>query len=430
MADNNNNVFSGFAQGMNEGAGWAAKQTELDLARKKVQQDQEDHAEQKRQFDVGLGKQYLNTIHFAALMPPGKTKTQHLKSLREDSVNSGLNINDSVWAAADDPNYIPQIDKIYQALTGGVAPKDPKMFNDVMGGLIPAMESKDFIANLQKMADNSVTLEKAATDSAAKLKAAQIEADAKKTGAKNLNDARAARQNGTDIRTASSLFKDPNIQRETLKINSASSARTLLDSIASNDLKASKNIRNQLTNLVNITEMGAPGALTDRQNAGINNLYTYAKDLSGWVTSHPNDTIPESYISQLGSEVNALGDRAAKNYKNLTDAAIAGTELTKDEQSADDPEAPASNISKYARARQKQFLNGNGYDHETGERIAVKKQPSPAKEAPKKVATRADAILEGLKAKYKSTEDKKAFRSKPDFQRMTPEQQAYITGGK
>lgn len=182
-----------------------------------------------------------------------------------------------------------------------------------------------------------------------------------------INQGRNDRLDAANIRTANNLLHDPNINKETTKLNAARSFQTLMDGIKSGEITDSKNIRNQLTNMISMIELGGGGSLADRQGMGIDNLYTRAKDFESFLSSNPKSTIPPKYLTQLASEANALGDRAAQNYKALTDAKLAGADL-----SGGDAGADPGRVHRLVSQTRDKFLSGNGYDPTTGRRIEKK----------------------------------------------------------
>lgn len=169
------------------------------------------------------------------------------------------------------------------------------------------------------------------------------------------------RQDTANIRAAGGLFKDPNVSKETTKLNSAKSAQTLIDEIRAGHLTDSSNVKSQLTNLLTQIELGAPGGQGDRHNMGIDTLYGRLQDSLSFIEGHPNSTLPKAYLDQIETESHALGDRAASNYKSLTDAAMSGADL-----SMGDPDADSGQVNKLAKQRQTQFLKSAGYDPESG----------------------------------------------------------------
>lgn len=152
-----------------------------------------------------------------------------------------------------------------------------------------------------------------------------------------------------EINAAKSLMNDPNIRKEKTKLSAAGQGQALVEEIRSGKLKDSKNIAKQLTNMIATIEMGGPGAVSDREAMGVNTLYTKAKEALGWISSNPTSVIPEEYLSQLESEINALGSRALENYKGYTDSALQGADLT---EISGDP----GNIYRLGKQSQQKFL--------------------------------------------------------------------------
>lgn len=179
-----------------------------------------------------------------------------------------------------------------------------------------------------------------------------------------LTEMRTKRMQTQNIRAANQIMNDPNSKRETQKLTAASGAQALVDEIRSGKLKDSSNISKQLTNLIATIEMGGPGAVNDRQAMGVDTLYTRAQKLLSYVSGNPQSAIPAPYLDQLETEIKALGHRAAKNYKAITDASISGADL-----SGMDPDADPGQVAQLARQRQQQFLKSVGFDPETGEPV-------------------------------------------------------------
>lgn len=170
------------------------------------------------------------------------------------------------------------------------------------------------------------------------------------------------RQSTANIRAANTVLSDKNAQTEVKKLNSARAAQSLVDDIRGGKLTDSKNVAKQLTNLITTIEMGSPGGTSDRQSMGVDTLYGRLKGALSYVSGHPNSSIPSDYLDQLESEVHALGDRAAANFKNVTDGALSGADL-----SSGDPDVEPGQVFALAKARRDKILSGSGYDPETGQ---------------------------------------------------------------
>lgn len=193
---------------------------------------------------------------------------------------------------------------------------------------------------------------------------------------------RQKRLDNANIRAANNLLSNQNITKETTKLNAARGVQSLIDAIKGGEIKDSKNIRNQLTNMIATIEMGGPGAVSDRHEMGVDNLYTRAKDALSFMTSNPQSSIPPAYLDQLEHEGHALGDRAAQNYKALADKAMANADL-----GLGDPEADQGMVYKLAKQSRDKFLSGTGYDPETGMRAQKGgKEGTPGMTAPQEAA--------------------------------------------
>lgn len=193
----------------------------------------------------------------------------------------------------------------------------------------------------------------------------QLSRDALAASRDSTNASRDQRLDGINIRTANGLMQNQNVGKETTKLNSARSVQTLIDGIKKGEIVGSKNIRNQLTNMIATIELGSPGGVSDRHEMGIDTLYTKLKDMETNLTSNPTDTIPPSFLTQLESEGHALGDRAAKNYNAMTNSILSGADLSGGEDGGD-----PGKVHKLITQRKSKFLSDNGYDPATGDPVA------------------------------------------------------------
>lgn len=184
------------------------------------------------------------------------------------------------------------------------------------------------------------------------------------------------KQDTATIRAANTILNDKNAQTEVKKLQSSRSAQSLVDAIRSGDLTDSKNVAKQLTNMIATIELGTPGGQGDRQAMGVDTLYGKMKGALGYVEGKPEGVIPAEYLDQLESEVHALGDRAAANYKNLTDATLSGADLSGGNQDAD-----TGKVYTLAKQRRDSLMRSNGYDPENGQAVGRAKQSKSA--APK-----------------------------------------------
>lgn len=172
-----------------------------------------------------------------------------------------------------------------------------------------------------------------------------------------------------NIRAANTILNDKNAQLEARKLQAARSAQSLVDGIRNGDLTDSKNVAKQLTNMIATIEMGTPGGQGDRQAMGVDTLYGRLKGMLSFVDGSPNSTIPSKYLDQLESETHALGDRAASNYKNLTDGTLSGADL-----SGGSPDADTGKVYTLAKQRRDAILKGAGYDPESGQPLNRKEK--------------------------------------------------------
>jgi hypothetical protein len=200
--------------------------------------------------------------------------------------------------------------------------------------------------------------------------------------------ARDKRQESMDISKADRILTSGPINKEMNKLNAARGARAIIDKINSGELKDSKNISNQLTNMISTIEMGGPGAVADRKAMGVDTLYTSAMSTLGWLQSNPNSVIPRKYLKQLETEVDALGNRAAFNYKNMIDSQIAGSDL-----SLGDPDADPGRIKKLAEQRRDAFLTSSGFDPKTGLPVSQSKEKKPV-DMVKEISAMSDEDIE------------------------------------
>lgn len=177
-----------------------------------------------------------------------------------------------------------------------------------------------------------------------------------------------------EITAASRLMGSPVLNKESNKLNAARGVQALIEGIKSGEVKDSKNISKQLTNMIATIEMGSPGGVADREAMGVDTLYGRLQGALGYVESNPRGVLPEAYIAQLENEANSLGDRAAKNFKATSDSIIAGAD-----QSQISEDGTPGNVYTLAKQRQQELLKKTGYDPETAERVKRedKKQAIP-----------------------------------------------------
>lgn len=179
-----------------------------------------------------------------------------------------------------------------------------------------------------------------------------------------------SRQDNANIRAADKIMGDKNAQKEVNKLQASRAAQSLVDGIRSGDIKDSKNVARQLTNMIATIEMGAPGGQGDRNAMGVDTLYGRLKGALGYVEGKPEGVIPDDYLNQLESETHALGDRAAANYRNITEGSLNGADL-----SGGDPEANHGKVYALGKQRRDSLLKSNGYDPDTGMPLSRRKGP-------------------------------------------------------
>lgn len=296
------------------------------------------------------------------LMTQYLAKEKDLDNFR--GVQAQMNLNSNVGQAAA------------QAAQGAMTPStDTPLYKNMQDQGKEMLKSQEDDLHRRQQVVNAIEQRKsregvAADNQASREGIAQSNLDARKAmmqlGQQRfdaLNKSRNDRLDAANIGRANALLSNPNITKETTKLNASRSAQALMDGINSGEIKDSKNIRNQLTNIIATIELGSAGGEGDRKGMGIDNLYTRSKDLLSFLESSPNKSIPPEYLTQLQSEANALGDRAAKNYKALTDSTLSGSDL-----SGGDPSVEPGKIHQLVKQRRDQFLTGNGYDPSSGSR--------------------------------------------------------------
>ncbi len=189
---------------------------------------------------------------------------------------------------------------------------------------------------------------------------AQTEAYKERTG--TMGQVAGARQGNQDIRTGNMAFKDSDITQSRTKMAASSALNNLIEGIKNHEITDSKNVRNQLTNMLTTIEQNGGGTGHDRANMGIDSLYGRIQDLGSFVESKPLSSIPPEYLDQIQTEGNALGTRAAQNFKNATDAKLSGADL-----SGGDPSKDPGRTHQLMKQNQQQFLKSTGFDPETAQ---------------------------------------------------------------
>lgn len=297
---------------------------------------------------------------------------------------SQFELDPEVRKSAADSQLYAGLGRAVNAIASGTGYKADNSGYDAMDK--DAEKSLDRAALVKKMIAQSQVkgidqgIKKSALDERALNDQAKRDAEAKRIAAYENRTNKIAgnaqsRMDTSNIRAANAILNNPNIGKETTKLNAARSAQSLVDSIRSGELTDSKNIAKQLTNMIATIEMGTPGGQGDRQAMGVDTLYTRLKGMESYLSGNPTSSIPKDYLNQLESEVHALGDRAASNYKNLSESLLKGTDL-----SGGDPSVDPGKVHALAKQRRDEFLKSAGYDPETGmpikQRASSMKKPS------------------------------------------------------
>jgi hypothetical protein len=287
---------------------------------------------------------------------------------------------------SDTNNNIAQ--SFAQMAQGANTPKENPVFKNISDQNSQMLNTKTKDLDRTRMVMNAIENRKAKEALAQKsndIRNASL--DVRKQALQNETNAKQERLNGMNISRANSLLQNSNLSKETTKLNAARSVQSLVDAVKNGDIKDSKNIRNQLTNMIATIELGTPGGVSDRHEMGIDTLYSKLKDIQGRITSSPQSTIPREYLDQLESESHALGDRAAKNYIALKNGVLSGADL-----SGGNPDSDPGKIHQLIRQRTDKFLNETGYNPETGERLnlssSTQNQPGQSEENSKTVVKR------------------------------------------
>lgn len=245
--------------------------------------------------------------------------------------------------------------------------KQPKIATDV------ATDEMDRSAEVQKAIEDrkakadalksTLSLKEQIAQLAQKNKDSQTNAYDRRTNA--MGSVAGNKIDNANIRAGNTIMNDKNAQTEVKKLQASRSAQSLVDGIRNGDITDSKNISKQLTNMISTIELGTPGGQGDRQSMGVDTLYGKLKGALGYVEGKPEGVIPKDYLNQLESEVHALGDRAAANYKNITDGALNGADL-----SGGNPDADTGKVYTLAKQRRDSLMKSNGYDPDTGKSLA------------------------------------------------------------
>lgn len=411
MADQN--VFSGFADGMQDGANWAAKQTELDLSKQRLAQQEQEHAEVKRQFNSKLGRQYFEDLSNAAGMKSGPAKKAYIKRIQDDSTQAGIPLDPVLVSALDDPNYQPAFDKIYTTMTNGVQPNDPEMFNEIMSNLVPALGQKGALDAVVKMAENSSMLTKAAME--AKAKKLEKETAENRFNQKEDRIERATAQR-THNQVVAAIKNNPQLRTNIGRLQGLDNAL----SIITDSKKVGPQQLHEFQQAIRKNLVSGTSGVEERAETYFKTLGLDAADWMQYLTGQPADlaknselvehlkdvaaTEKNNIVGQIDTQIDSLAEGQGHIYAQYPDMKKSLQSLvtaTKGRIVAPKPENPTPTA-----------------------------ETAPAKtEAPKTPPT-PPSWIKGRSAFQEATPDeRKDFLKSKKFQGLSPEARAFITGG-
>ena len=190
--------------------------------------------------------------------------------------------------------------------------------------LAPIMEKAGISAE-QLAGMNGASLEKVAPWITAQVKAKEM-AKYNNTFKQMAADDRHTRINNTLENQVNSRF-DKDTTNEQNRLQAAQRVSELIDAVKGGQLIGSSQIRNAITGDLNTLQMpiGTRATMTDRQKSAINTFSTKMNELESFVNSHPNQTIPPKYITQLEAENNIFKESYAKALQTKTKSLYSGT---------------------------------------------------------------------------------------------------------
>lgn len=144
------NPLAGATQATLGGADWAQGQAKVDLARQSLQMQQKQHDEMKRQFNVGVGKDFMGMVQDATSEPSAKVRKSKIDQIKAWQEQSGaFTVDPAVYAAMDDEkDYIPKFQKLFK----GMGATDPQALEDYYSGLVQQghISGKDLSGQIEK----------------------------------------------------------------------------------------------------------------------------------------------------------------------------------------------------------------------------------------------------------------------------------------
>lgn len=300
----NTNPFMGVSQGIASGVDWAHQQATVDLAKQNLQEQQKQHDEMKRQFNVKIGTQIYDEYNDVLGLPKGALKDQKLKSFKDTYAQAGIPINEDWIAAAKDQDFKVKWDQVVSAATGSKV-SNPDAFNTAM-------------ENVRGIMGNKVT-----GDMTDKI----IQGFAMAASLKTRNEAANERLN-TRLGWQQTLAGQKDYAKVQagvdFSLNGASRALSLIDNIEKETdpekkIKANKQLRGILAN-------EAARLVTQKSNFGegtasgmqIDSFAARATDLFSQIKNEPEDTISPAFLKQ---EKNLYLD-LSKEYMQAHDRAV------------------------------------------------------------------------------------------------------------
>lgn len=319
----------GVAQGVNQGANWAASQASLNLQKQSHDLQMQQFKQQKREFDVKIGQQMFGELTDVALMPNGEVKNARMEGLKSFAQQSGIPFDDTWTASLKDKNFQPKWAELVSAMSS-VQIKNPEAFEEAMSRMVAMGGQKASLGLLEQVVKgaNLVTTANIKANTAEKV--ANIGAGARVESAGIAAGATVNRIESTDRRMAQKTYDQQN-KPIAFALDGAARAMSLLDAVQNpksedDRIRATKQFRTLLA--------GEEARLyTQKSNFGegtqeaiaINSYAGKFKDLMSQVADEPVDTVSPENLQQARNLYKELSDTYMQAHDRMASSIIGGS---------------------------------------------------------------------------------------------------------
>lgn len=315
---------TGILEGIKTGAGivqnaqdWAGNQMQLDLQRQNIQNQQDQLAQHKKEFQVAQGRQIYDMMTDASMELGEDVKRDKIKGIESFAKEAGVNI-DSTWLASlKDKHYQPKYSELIKAVQSGA--DNPAALDAFFQRMTNALGSKATMGLLEKSITGIQTINAVQLKAAASQNVAEIGAKARVEAAQVQG---ATRQQNLTYRTEKEVRSDLNskLKSPEFMFQSIKRFNNLLEAPQTTDLKATTQWASKLANEMSILETGGRGITSEgSRERGL--VDTYAQRFAAFkqkLKNAPQDAVAPAFVDQMRAEVNEM----KKAWMDTTDASL------------------------------------------------------------------------------------------------------------